>query len=164
MSMSALRLPLFCVQQPLQSESAQVSMASTTMVFDPDFRHRSWCFSVAKSGNTETMLCDSTQVSGIVGPQPANMPSYRQPLYLMHSSLPGAGYEVNSVLFAVFQTRPAAAHLLVAVLVEVAVPVPPVPVAVAVFNGLPIAVADPVAVSVFDAVPVPVPEPVLGAV
>jgi len=90
-SMSSFALPLFCVQQPLQSESAQVSMTRTTIIFDPDFRHRSWCFNVAKSGNTETMSCDWTQLRGMVGPQPANMPSYWQPLYLMHSSLPGSG-------------------------------------------------------------------------
>ncbi len=90
-SMSSFALPLFCVQQPLQSESAQVSMTRTTIIFDPDFRHRSWCFKVAKSGNTETMSCDWTQLRGMVGPQPANMPSYWQPLYLMHSSLPGSG-------------------------------------------------------------------------
>src|SRR5687767_7560215 len=28
-----------------------------------------------------------------------------QPLYLMHSSLPGSGYEVNQVRLAFFQTR-----------------------------------------------------------
>ena len=75
MSMSSLALPLFCVQQPLQSESAHMSIARTTMVFAPDFRHRSWCFRVAKSGKTETMSCDWTQLIGMVGPQPANMPS-----------------------------------------------------------------------------------------
>lgn len=67
---------------------------------------------------------------------------------------------MNSVLFAVFQTRPAAAHLLVAVLVEVAVPVPPVLVPIAVVDGVPVAVADAMAVTVFDGVPVAVANPV----
>jgi hypothetical protein len=33
-----------------------------------------------------------------------------QPLNLMHSSLPGSGYEVKFVLLALFQTRPGLLH------------------------------------------------------
>jgi hypothetical protein len=33
-----------------------------------------------------------------------------QPLYWMHSELPGAGYDVKSVSFADFQTRPDLEH------------------------------------------------------
>src|SRR5258708_26054221 len=33
-----------------------------------------------------------------------------QPLNLMHSSLPGSGYEVKFVLFPVFQMRPGLSH------------------------------------------------------
>jgi hypothetical protein len=66
---------------------------------------------------------------------------------------------VNSVLLAVFQTKPAAAHRFVSVLVAA-----PVPVSVAVFDAVPASVAEsvaePVPVAVFDAVPVPVAEPV----
>src|ERR1039457_344035 len=113
MSMSSLALPLFCVQHPLQSESAHMSSTIATIVLEPDFRQTSWRCNVAKSGKTETMLCDWTQLSGMTGPHAENMPSYKHPLYLMHSSLPGSGYEVYSVLFAVFHTNPAAAQRLV---------------------------------------------------
>ena len=67
---------------------------------------------------------------------------------------------MNSVLLAVFQTKPAASHRLVAVLVAVPVPPVPVPLPVAVFDAVPAFVAEPVPVAVFDAVPVPVVEPV----
>ena len=69
---------------------------------------------------------------------------------------------MNSVLLAVFQTRPEASHRLVAVLV--AVPELPVlvPLPVAVFDAVPAFVAELVPVAVVDAVPVPVAEPVFG--
>src|SRR5258708_7137039 len=111
--MSSSALPLFCVQHPLQSVSAHSSSTVTTMVFDPDLRHRSWRASAGmpfeallRFGNTETMLCFWTQACVSVWGQAANMPSYWQPLYWMHSALPGAGYEVKFVLLAVCQVRP----------------------------------------------------------
>jgi len=67
---------------------------------------------------------------------------------------------VNSVLLAVFQTRPGVSHRLVAVLV--AVPELPVLVPVVVVDAVRVAVADPVAVAVFDSVAVPVAERASG--
>src|SRR5258705_11625873 len=76
------------------------------MVFEPDFRHRSCRFNLALSGNTATMLCDFTQASDFLPEQEANCPSNMHPLNLMHSSLPGSGYDVKFVLLPVFHTRP----------------------------------------------------------
>src|SRR5260221_306427 len=50
----------------LQSESPHVSSAVTTIVLVPDLRQRSCSFSVPRSGNTATMLCVMTQLSGSV--------------------------------------------------------------------------------------------------
>src|SRR5579859_3819949 len=80
------------------------------MVFEPDFRHRSCRFSLDLSGNTATMLCDMTQLSDLVPEQEANCPSNMHPLNLMHSSLPGSGYDVKFVLLPVFHTRPGLSH------------------------------------------------------
>ncbi len=75
-SMSSSAEPLFCVQQPLQSLSPQVSSTVTTIVLPPDdLRHRSWSLSAVKSGNAATMLCDMTHDSVSVLLQPANCPS-----------------------------------------------------------------------------------------
>src|SRR6185369_13656766 len=56
------------------------------------------------------MLCFETQSSGLVPSQNENWPAHIQPLYLMHSSLPGSGYDSKLVLFADFQVSPAALH------------------------------------------------------
>src|SRR4051812_12828504 len=52
------------------------------------------------------MSCDETQASDFLPSHAENCPAHMQPLYLMHSSLPGSGYEVYQVLFAVFHMRP----------------------------------------------------------
>src|SRR5688572_22880036 len=101
--MRASAVPLFCVQQPLQSLSAQVSTTVTTIVLVPDLMQM-LCFAMLPSGKKAAMLWELTQASDLV-PQTENCPAHWQPLYLMHSSLPGSGYEVYQVLLAVFQTR-----------------------------------------------------------
>src|SRR5690242_15926580 len=92
-SISSSAFPLLSVQQPLQSESAHVSRATTTIDL-PDFgsfRQSAWYASFLLSGNTETMLCVFTHDSGIVLLQFSNCPSYWQPLNWMHSGLFGGG-------------------------------------------------------------------------
>jgi len=71
---------------------------------------------------------------------------------------------VNSVLLALFQTRPGASHRLVVVLVAVSEPLVPVLLPVAVVDAVPASVADPLAVAVCDAVAVAVAEWVSGTV
>jgi hypothetical protein len=74
MSISRSAFPRFCVQHPLQSLSLQVSMAVTTIVFDPFRRHRSWrCRPFG--GKTDRMLWAPTHDSGfgavaVGGPAP----------------------------------------------------------------------------------------------
>src|SRR5438128_1698578 len=52
------------------------------------------------------MLCDCTHAFDFTPEHEANWPSNMHPLNLMHSSLPGAGYDVKFVLLADFHTRP----------------------------------------------------------
>jgi hypothetical protein len=64
-SISSSALPLFCVQHPLQSLLAHSSYTVATIVCPVlgSLRHKSWSWRLLKSGNTETMLWDMTQLS-----------------------------------------------------------------------------------------------------
>jgi hypothetical protein len=103
MSMRNFRPPLFAlrVQQPLQSESAQMSYTFASIVLPPLLRRSVfrryflpsfWC--------TAMMLCDFTQLSGCFPETNANCPAHVQPLNSRHSSLPGSGYDSKFVRFA----------------------------------------------------------------
>src|SRR5437764_11227796 len=87
-STRALAVPLFAVQQPLQSESVHVSRTVTTIVLPVlDFRQRSCSLYASKLGKNDAMLCDITQLSdSCLLPHAESMPTNGQPLY-MHSML-----------------------------------------------------------------------------
>ena len=80
------------VQQLSQPLSPHSSSTWTSMVAPSWRRRRVFCLYMSQSFSwTATMLCAATHSSVCWPLTPANWPAHLQPLYLMHSSLPGSG-------------------------------------------------------------------------